>query len=127
MLSPFGKFCRKLRIEFEEILLDMAKKLEVTPSFLSAVEVGKKNIPEGWDKILIKEYSLNAEQAEELRQAIKNSVRQLKFDLQDKNETDRELLLAFARKLNVMDTKEKESILSILNKKEQSKMEGKDG
>lgn len=118
MLSPFGKFCRKLRIEKDEILLDMAKKLDVTPSFLSAVEVGKKNVPENWESILIEKYSLNIEQAEELRQAIKDSVRQVKFDLYNKKETDRDLLLAFARKLDVLDTEEKESILSILNKKD---------
>lgn len=118
MLSPFGKFCRKLRIEKDEILLDMAKKLDVTPSFLSAVEIGKKNVPENWAEILIEKYSLNTEQAEELRQAIKDSVRQLKFDLYDKKENDRDLLLAFARKLDVLDTEEKESILTILNKKD---------
>lgn len=117
MLSPFGKFCRKLRIEKDEVLLDMARKLDVTPSFLSAVEVGKKNVPENWGKVLIEKYSLNTEQAEELYQAIKDSVRQVKFDLYNKKETDRDLLLAFARKLDILDTEEKESILSILNKK----------
>ena len=48
MLSEFGKFCRKLRMEKNELLIDMAQKLEVKSSFLSAVEVGKKSIPEKW-------------------------------------------------------------------------------
>lgn len=39
MVTAFGKFLRILR----EILKDMAEKLNVTSSFLSAVENGKKN------------------------------------------------------------------------------------
>ena len=48
MLSPFGKFCRKLRLERGELLLDMAKKLQVQSSYLSSVEVGRKSVPESW-------------------------------------------------------------------------------
>ena len=42
MLTALGKFLRKLRIDNGEILKDMADKLGVTASFLSAVENGKK-------------------------------------------------------------------------------------
>lgn len=42
MITPIGKFLRKLRIDTGEILKDMAEKLHVSPSFLSAVENGKK-------------------------------------------------------------------------------------
>ena len=38
MLTSLGKFLRKLRIDRGEILKDMADKLGVTVSFLSAVE-----------------------------------------------------------------------------------------
>lgn len=117
MLSEFGKFCRNLRMQRDELLIDMAQKLNVTPSFLSAVEVGKKGIPERWEKEIIDIYELNEEQIVELRQAISNSVRQLKFDLSQRKEEDKDLLLAFARKLDTLDTKDKESILKILNKK----------
>ncbi len=116
MLSEFGKFCRKLRIEKDELLIDMAQKLDVKPSFLSAVEVGKKSVPEKWKKEIPEIYNLNDEQIEKLLEAIEYSIRQLKFDL-TQNEENRDLLLAFARKLDILDTKEKESILKILNKK----------
>lgn len=116
MLSEFGKFCRKLRIEKNELLIDMAQKLNVKPSFLSAVEVGKKSIPEKWKNEITEKYDLNQEQEQELIEAIENSVRQLKFNL-SQNEENRDLILAFARKLDTLDTTEKESILKILNKK----------
>ena len=38
MLTNFGKALRKLRIDNNELLKDMALKLEVTVSYLSAVE-----------------------------------------------------------------------------------------
>lgn len=118
MLSPFGKFCRKLRIEKDELLLDMANKLDVAPSFLSAVEVGKKSIPERWESILIEKYNLNENQIMELQQSIKDSIRQLKFDLFNQKDTDRNLLLEFARKFEDLDTNDKESIFGILKKKD---------
>ena len=45
MLTMLGKFLRKLRIDRNELLKDMAGKLDVTVSFLSSVENGKKKMP----------------------------------------------------------------------------------
>lgn len=39
MLTKFGKELRKIRIENDEILKDMADKLNVTAAYLSAVEM----------------------------------------------------------------------------------------
>ncbi len=116
MLSEFGKFCRKLRMEKNELLIDMAQKLEVKSSFLSAVEFGKKSIPERWKEIIIELYDLSNEQILELTKSIENSVKLLKFDLYQREDVDKNILLAFARKLDNLDTKDKESILKILTK-----------
>ena len=45
MVNEFGKLLRKIRIDNGEILKDMADKLEMTSSYLSAIECGKRNIP----------------------------------------------------------------------------------
>ncbi len=45
MLTQFGIFLRKLRLDSNEIMKEMATKLDVSPSFLSTVENGKKTIP----------------------------------------------------------------------------------
>ena len=42
MLTALGRFLRKIRIDRNELLKDMADKLEVSASFLSAVENGKR-------------------------------------------------------------------------------------
>ena len=48
MLTNFGKFCRKLRIDKGELLYDMAQRLKVSSAFLSKVENGKAKPPEEW-------------------------------------------------------------------------------
>ncbi len=121
MLTEFGKFARKLRIDRSELLIEMAQKLKVTPAFLSAVEVGKKNVPSTWKSEIVKIYNLDSIDEINLVNAIENSVRQLKIDLYNKNENDRNLILSFARKLETMNSVEKDTILKLLNKREEVK------
>ena len=119
MLSPFGKFCRKLRLERGELLLDMAKKLQVQSSYLSSVEVGRKSVPESWKDEIANLYNLNIDEKKELEKAIDESIRQIKINMENRSDKDRQFLLAFARKLDDLKKKKKESILKILqnNKK----------
>lgn len=119
MLSPFGKFSRKLRLERGELLLDMAKKLQVQSSYLSSVEVGRKSVPENWKEEIAVLYNLSEDEKKELSKAIDDSIRQIKIDMENRNDADRQFLLAFARKLDDLECFEKENILKILqnNKK----------
>lgn len=68
--TPFGRFVRKLRIDRGEHMKDMAPHLDVTPGFLSAVETGRRNAPQGWEDLLIKAYNLGPQQADELTAAL---------------------------------------------------------
>ena len=45
MATTFGKELRKLRIDKDENIHDMAKKLGISISYLSAIEAGSRNIP----------------------------------------------------------------------------------
>lgn len=53
MVNNFGKFCRKLRIDRNERLYDMAKRLNVSSAFLSKVENGQKKPPPGSGEIVL--------------------------------------------------------------------------
>ena len=117
MLSSFGKYTRKLRIDHSELLKDMALRFNVTTSYLSAVEMGKRNIPESWRDIIISNYELNEEEIEELDDNIYNSQQTLKMKLDNYEEDDRSLVLSFARKFNELVDDDKASIKAILNKK----------
>ncbi|QFY43007.1 helix-turn-helix transcriptional regulator [Candidatus Methylospira mobilis] len=49
-LTDFGRAVRKARLDAHETLSTMAESLEVSPAFLSAMETGRKKIPEEWVK-----------------------------------------------------------------------------
>ena len=48
MLTEFGKRVRKARIDASVTMMEMATELETTPSFLSAIETGRKKVPSEW-------------------------------------------------------------------------------
>lgn len=116
MLTLFGKFTRKLRIEHGELLKDMADKLNVSSSYLSAVEVGKRNIPRNWYEKLSSLYSLDNEEKAELHRAIQESQLTIKFELNKMKGSDRDLVLAFARGLKNIDDADRKKLHDIFNK-----------
>lgn len=117
MLTPFGKFCRKLRIDNGELLKGMADKLGVTSSYLSAVENGKRNVPQEWVQKIAVLYSLDVNQQNELRDATKKSQLRNKLDLKNFDNEDKDLMLALARKIDGLNDEEKIQIRNILKKK----------
>lgn len=80
MTTQFGVFLKKLRLNNNELIKDMAKKLDVSPSFLSRVENGKKDIPDVWYKKIIDLYNLNEKEQNDLKQAINNPQKDLKIN-----------------------------------------------
>lgn len=114
MLTKFGKFTRKLRIEHVELLKDMADKLEVSSSYLSAVEVGKRPIPNKWLNQLKDIYALSDADYTELLNAADESREEVILNLSNRKNNDQELILSFARKFDSLDDFEKEQIKKIL-------------
>lgn len=115
MLSPFGKFTRKLRIDSGKLLKDMADDLGVTTSYLSAAEVGKRTPPQEWENVIVKNYNLDANDREELSEAIYNSQKTIKLTLDKFSDDDKDIMLSFARRFNDLGEDEKNNIKSILN------------
>ncbi|TYQ14838.1 UNVERIFIED_CONTAM: hypothetical protein Cloal_1221 [Acetivibrio alkalicellulosi] len=120
MLTEFGKILRKIRIDNCELLKDMADKLSVTPSYLSAVETGKRNVPEDWPDQLFKLYSLDIKDKDLLEEAAYNSKLQLKLNLDKLNNKDKNLALSFAREFQELTTIDKDRILEILSKRKRN-------
>jgi len=116
MLTEFGKMCRKIRIDSNELLADMADKLGVSASFLSAVENGKRNVPEDWLGTIGEEYALSQDERKELRDAARDSVRQIKIQMKDLGAEDRDLVLSFARNFERLDRNDRDKILRLLQK-----------
>lgn len=118
MLTSVGKFLRKLRIDKGELLRDMAKKLNVSSSFLSAVENGKKKMPESWLKKLEYLYSLNSDQIDNLKDAILESNDTVELNIEHTSDQNRKLAISFARKFDTLDKNTAKKIFKILNDEE---------
>ncbi len=103
MYTDLGKFLRHLRIEKEEILMDMSKKLDVSAAFLSSIEHGKKNLPNNVKKRLIEIYDLNANQITDLENAIELSSSTLEINLQNISKEKQKVGILFARTLEDLD------------------------
>lgn len=116
MLTDFGRYLRKMRIDCGEIIKDMAEKLNVTASFLSAVETGKKNIPDHWINTLANLYCLNENAKQELLTAAENSVRSVKLDLELYGGERRETAILFAREFESIYDETISQIRNLLKK-----------
>lgn len=114
MITSLGRFLRKLRIDQGEILKDMADKLGVSVSFLSAVENGKKRMPSTWNTKLCELYQLIPEQKQAFTTAIAETEESLEMDFYGVAAGKRELAVSFARKFSDFDEGQIEAIKRIL-------------
>lgn len=115
MLTSVGRFLRKLRIDEGEILKDMATKLNVTVSFLSAVENGKKRMPSSWNNRICELYNLSEEKRCEFTTAIAETEDAIEMNFMGQSLQRRELAVSFARKFPEIDVTQAEAIKKILS------------
>ena len=118
MITSLGKFLRKLRIDHGEILKDMADKLNVTASFLSAVENGKKHMPSSWNNLICSLYKLDVYQIEEFTTAVAESEEKIELFLGEATNEQKELAISFARKFTDFDERQVKRFFELLNKGE---------
>ncbi len=110
---------RVLRIRAHEVMGDTAKLFGVKVPFVSAVESGKRNVPENWIPIIIEHYGLGDREQAELRDAIEHSKTQMKLNLISATSTQRRVALQFQRSFENLDEDTAEAIMKLLNKEDQ--------
>jgi len=116
MLTPFGRFLRKLRIDRGELMKDMAVRLGVTASYLSAVEVGKKQVPDSWVSTICNLYGLS--NTSELRRFADLSKPEYKLEIpRGSDDLRRETALTFARKVGALDHDSLTRLLNVMLEK----------
>lgn len=115
MLTRFGKFCRKLRIENGELLFDMAQRLGVSSAFLSKVENGKSKPPIHWEDAITAIYNISQEQAAELHACMVEARSGSVINLSLMNQDEKDMMFAFARKLDSMDKADMDKWKKMLN------------
>lgn len=113
--TDFGKFCNKLRIDNNELMRDMAKRLCISPSFLSKVECGNSKPPMKWREKIADLYTLTGEQQEELNRVIDLEHTKTNLDISAFSQRDKNMMIAFMNQLREMDDSKKEKWEEILN------------
>ena len=118
MITELGKELRKIRIDREERLLDMAERLEKSAAFISAVEIGKKSPPSGFEESVIKAYSLASDFAEKIRQAADRARKA--FLLEPNTDLGKDTAGLLARRMNSLSEDQLKNIQEILSGKKGS-------
>ena len=116
--TKYGEFMHILRIKTHEVMGDTAKLLNVKVPFVSAVESGKRNVPEEWIPIIIEHYQLDSIEQAELNDAIELSKTQMKLNLSTASTIQRQLAVQFQRSFENLDEDTAEAIMKLLNKED---------
>lgn len=117
-MTEIGKFLKKIRVDNGEVLLTMAEKLGVTPSFLSAVELGKKKMPYEWNLKIRSVYALTKAQEEELDDAIAKSEKAVMLDIEEVSPTAKKLAVSFARSFKDFTDEQLDALKKLMNNEE---------
>lgn len=114
MYTEFGKALRHIRLDNFENMKDMAQKLNVSSSFLSAVEVGKKNIPAKWCEEISKLYHLDKTASVALQNAYDITEQKISLNLKNMDSNQQEISLMFARSIKNVDPHTLEKLKKLL-------------
>ncbi|MGM9993078.1 MAG: hypothetical protein ACI376_09610 [Candidatus Bruticola sp.] len=98
-----GKLLKKLRVEHSETINDMAKKLEITPSYLSSIGVGKRSLPAKQLEMIKKHYHPSRKLMRQIFWAAEFSKLGVKVNYAKLNEPQRQLTAVFARNIAKLD------------------------
>ena len=116
MITSLGKYLRKLRIERDMKLLDLAKKTHMSVSYISAVETGRKAASDDFVRAMSLAFDLSKEQVKEVVKHANETKKEIRLNLNNVDSSSRDLATAFARRFENLNTEEKDAVLRILNK-----------
>ena len=95
-LNEIGNFLTNFRNEIGESLRTMASKLDISATYLSAIENNKRNIPADFLDKFMEVYNVDEDTKKQLEKAILLSSSNLKVDVTNASVTKKELLYSIA-------------------------------
>ena len=115
-VTAFGKLLRKLRIDYSEVLGTMAKRLGISPAYLSAIENNGRDIPEDFVAKVATEYKLDETQIKELEEAKAQTAGAVavQFESQKAERNYVETAVMFARDFSKLTSNQVEQLKELL-------------
>ena len=115
--TKFGKSIRKLMIDNDENLKDIASVMGVSTAFVSSVLTGKKNIPDSWYDDICAHYKLDEDSSKKLYDVYCECKNAIKIDVEDKPIESKKLVIQFQRTLPNLSEEEIQQLWDIIGKK----------
>ncbi|MDR2567680.1 MAG: helix-turn-helix domain-containing protein [Mycoplasmataceae bacterium] len=122
-MEKFTKLIRKIRIDNDEVLYDMAKKLNMSTAYLSSIENKRRPIPSDFLKQISEVYKLSDEQQKELQEAIAEKIETVSIDISSASLNKKNLAMSFNREFDTMDEEIAKQISELLNNDKNKKGE----
>lgn len=115
--NAVGVFLRTLRAKHNEYQKDMAKRLNVSPQYLSKLELGSRTMTDAVEASLVREYNLRGEDVKALRKARAESNEEVKFNSNNSLPTNKvEMLKELQGAIGTMSDEDVRAVLRVLNK-----------
>lgn len=113
MKGDLSKFLAIKRIENNENLFDMARKLDISIAYLSSIENGKREIPRDFFEKIKKNYNLNLNEEEKLKKII-SYTKKIVIDMKELSEDRKDISLRYARKIQSLSEEKLRKLREIL-------------
>lgn len=114
MTTQFGKELKKLRIDLGMTLMDMARSIEMSAAFLSAIETGRKRIPDNFLDLLASRFAAVKAERQKYEVLINQTRNEVRMQLNNASYDDALLATALARRFSSLSAEEKERIRSLI-------------
>ena len=105
-----------IRVNNNEMLMEMAKKLDVSSTFLSAIENGKKKVPDDFKDKLCANYSLSDDEIKELNEGIVINNDRVDLNLSELSGPKKELAISLGRSFDTLSDEAVDELLNIISK-----------
>lgn len=106
-----------LRVYNSETSIHMAKKLDMSLSYLSAIENSKRKIPDDFLDKLFKAYNLDEKKKEEFKEAYELAKTEAVINMSEMKDSQKEFTLLCARKISELSDETMKEITDIILKK----------
>jgi HTH-type transcriptional regulator, competence development regulator len=111
-------FMKRLRLNRnDQTMVEMAKNLGISVSFLSSIENGKRNMSEEMFHLICEKYKLTPKLAEELRELRTLSISKINVPLDSMSSELKSTTVKFLSSADELSEADLKKINSILNKK----------
>lgn len=114
MATLFGKEIRKLRVDKDVTLRKMADSLDMSPSYLSSIETGKRSLTDDVRDKMIGYFDLSLSEVNKLKDFASKTNHQVNISLASLADNKSETAVLFARTLEDLSDEKNEELLAWL-------------